>query len=27
MPPLMGNIRSSWRYYATLAGEKDVPDA
>jgi ribulose-5-phosphate 4-epimerase/fuculose-1-phosphate aldolase len=21
MPPLMGNVRSSWRYYATLAGE------
>ena len=23
LPPLMGNVRSSWRYYATLAGEDD----
>lgn len=27
MPPLMGNVRSAWRYYATLAGEKDSADA
>jgi L-fuculose-phosphate aldolase len=26
MAPLTGNIRSSWRYYATLAGEKDSAD-